>query len=159
VSNKTECVFAAVLAGGAVMLAMATPALTGGQGDQLPYYARSSFFPFVALGLIAGFGGWTAWQAWRGTARDLSDEIEATDTSVSRALGGAALFGLYILLCIIAGYAAATFLSIVMLGKWAGLRTRFTLSLALVTTAVLYSIFVLGFKVWFQPSWLGGWLA
>lgn len=157
-SNRTETAFAAALAVTASALMIATPALTGGQAEGQPYYARSAFFPWVALALVVAFGGWTAWQAWRGTGRNLSDEIEAENTSVPKALGGAALLGLYIVLNLVAGYAVSTFVVLCILGRWVALPTRMTLLLAGVVTAVLYGIFVFGFKVWFAPSLIQGWL-
>ena len=158
-STRTETAFAAALAVGAGLLAVATPALTGGGGAGMPYYMRSAFFPWLALGLVVVFGGWTAFQAWRGTGRDLSDEIDAANTSAPKALGGAVLLGLYILLSMAAGYAVATFASVCLLGLLVGIRRRTLVLLALIVTAVLYTLFVFGFGVWFSPSWLQRWWA
>lgn len=141
------------------VLAWFTPALTGGDAGGQPYYTRSAFFPWVALGLVIVFGAWTAGQAIRGTPREESDEIEADNTSVRIAIGGMVLLAAYIVLSMAVGYALATFLALGSLGLWAGLPRRVSLLLALITTAVLYGIFVWGFKVWFAPGWVQGWLS
>lgn len=153
-SNRPEALLAGTLAAGAAVLAIATPALTGGYNATQPYFTRPSFFPWMALGLVVAFGAWSAWQAWRGVQRDLSDEIEAEHTSVRLALGGAALFLGYVVLCVAVGYTAATFVALTLFGWWVGLERRFAIILAGATTAVLYLVFVVGFKVWFAPSWI-----
>jgi cation transport ATPase len=154
-----EAVFAAVLALLALALALATPRLTGSLDPAQPYYSRASFFPWLGLALVLSFGLWSAVRALRGIRRELSDEIEAEHTSAKLALGGAALFGLYALLCAALGYAASTFVAMLLLGAWAGLSRRLNLLLAAGVTAALVLIFVVGFRVWFAPSWLTGWLA
>lgn len=152
-SNKLEALLTGVLAAGAVALAIATPALTGGGVATQPYFARPSFFPWIALGLVVAFGAWSAGQAWRGVQRELSDEIEAHHTSVKLALGGAGIFAAYLVLCMALGYAVGTLMALALLGAWVGLSRRFNLTLAAVTAAVLYAVFIVGFKVWFAPSW------
>lgn len=158
--HRREAILAFTLACAALALAVATPALTGSLDKvQQPYYAKPSFFPWLGLALVVGFGLWSALQALRGIRRELSDEIEAEHTSAKLALGGAGLFGLYALLCATLGYAAATFAATLLLGAWVGLDPRFNLLLAGTVTAVLYLVFVVGFKVWFGPSWIGGLLS
>jgi len=153
-NRPAEAAVAGLLAVAALGLAVATPALTGGFNPEQGYFARPSFFPWLALGLVIVFGTWTAGQAWRGVERDLSDEIEAAHTSVRLALLGAALFGGYVLLAWAIGYAAATFATVLALALCVKLRVRSSLVLAATTTAILYTVFVWGFKVWFAPSWV-----
>lgn len=137
-------------------LAVLTPQLIKGYNADQPYYLKSAFFPWLALSLVVIFGGWSLGQTLRRTERDLSDELDVEHTSVWRALGGAALLLLYVLLCAALGFAAATFISVFLFAKLAALSLRTSLLLAGILSALLYSVFVIGFKVWFAPGWLIG---
>ncbi|MBL8382915.1 MAG: tripartite tricarboxylate transporter TctB family protein [Burkholderiales bacterium] len=148
--------FAFALAGATLMLL--APRLIQGYNPDQPYYARSAFFPWLALSLVVLFGGWSTWQAVRGVRRELSDELDVAHTSVPRALAGAAVVGLYILLCAAVGYPAATCACVFLLARQTRLSRAASLLMALVLTATLYLVFVVGFKVWFAPSWLAGWI-
>jgi len=152
VRRTAEAAVACVLAIIASALALATPVLTGGFDAGQAYYARPAFFPWLALGMVVAFGAWTAGQAWRGIEREQSDEIEAAHTSVPVALGGAAIFGIYVVLAWAVGYAAATLMTLLAAARWVKLPPRTGLILAVTTTAILYGVFVLGFRVWFAPS-------
>ncbi len=150
--RTAEAAVACVLAIIASALVLATPLLTGGLDASQAYYARPAFFPWLALGMVVVFGAWTAGQAWRGIEREQSDEIEAEHTSVPVALGGAVLFGIYVGLAWAVGYAAATLITLIAAGRWVKLPPRTGLILAVTTTAILYAVFILGFRVWFAPS-------
>ena len=139
-----------------LVLAMLTPELIKGYSADQPYYIKSAFFPWIALSLVVIFGGWSLGQSLRRIERDLSDELDVEHTSVWRALGGAALLLVYVLLCAAVGFAAATFISVFLFAKLAALSLRTSLILAGSMTALLYSVFVIGFKVWFAPGWLIG---
>ncbi len=139
-----------------LVLAMLTPGLIKGYSADQPYYIKSAFFPWIALSLVVVFGGWSLGQSLRRIERDLSDELDVEHTSVWRALGGAALLLVYVLLCAALGFAAATFISVFLFAKLAALSLRTSLILAGSMTALLYSVFVIGFKVWFAPGWLIG---
>jgi hypothetical protein len=152
--REASFVLAITLVG--LVLAMLTPELIKGYSADQPYYIKSAFFPWIALSLVVIFGGWSLGQSLRRIERDLSDELDVEHTSVWRALGGAALLLVYVLLCAAVGFAAATFISVFLFAKLAALSLRTSLILAGSMTALLYSVFVIGFKVWFAPGWLIG---
>lgn len=154
-----EAAFVLALTLMGLALALLTPQLVKGYSADQPYYIKSAFFPWLALALVIVFGGWSLGQTLRRIERDLSDELDVEHTSVWRALGGAALVLLYVLLCAALGFAAATFVSVFLFAKLAALPLRASLMLAGVMTALLYSVFVIGFKVWFAPGWLIGLIA
>ena len=141
---------------GGAALALFTPRLIQGYNPDQPYYIKSAFFPWLALSLVVVFGGWSTWQAVRGISRALSDELDVAHTSIRRALGGAALLALYVVLCAAIGFPAATFVSVFLLARLTRLSMAMSASMALILTAFLYLVFVVGFKVWFAPSWLAG---
>lgn len=152
--REAAFVFALTLLG--LALALLTPQLIKGYSAEQPYYIKSAFFPWMALALVIVFGAWSLGQTLRRIERDLSDELDVEHTSVWRALGGAALLLVYVLLCTALGFAAATFISVFLFAKLAALTLRTSLMLAGAMTALLYSVFVIGFKVWFAPGWLIG---
>ena len=156
--RRIESILCVALGIAGLVGALATPQLISGYNAAQPYYLKSAFFPWVALSMVAGFGTWAGWQAWRGIARTESDEVEAGSSGVALALAGAALFAGGVILSLAVGYAAATWIMLVILGSVARISLRARLVLATVLSLILYAIFVVGFKVWFPPSWLAGWL-
>ena len=87
----------------------------------------------------------------------LTKPIRRSDVVFGKWLGFAALLGMYVLLCMAVGYAAASVAALTLLGLWVGLAKRYALVLALAMSVVLYLVFVVGFKVWFPASWIAGW--
>lgn len=152
--RTAEALICAALGVAGIALALATPRLITGYNAAEPYYLKSALFPWIALGMIGVFGLWGALQAWHGIERVESDEIDAGDSSIGIALGGALIFALYAPLAMLVGYAAAVALASFALGRLVGLSTRLNLGIAAGLSVLLHVVFVAGFKVWFPASLL-----
>lgn len=153
--HTAEAVLCLALSAVATVLALATPLLIDGSNPNEPYYAKSAFFPMVALSLMIAFGALAAVQALRGVEREQSDEVAAGRSGVSRALVGALLFALAVPLAMLIGYFGATLFTSFALGKLVRLRLKVNLLVAVTLAALLHVVFVTGFKVWFAPSVVG----
>lgn len=152
--QTAEAILCLGLSAVATALALATPLLIDGSNPNEPYYAKSAFFPIVALSLMAAFGALAAAQALRGAHREQSDEVESGRSSIAGALIGALFLALSVPLAILVGYFGATFLTSLAFGHLVRLRLKTNVAIAIILATLLHLVFVAGFKVWFAPSLL-----
>lgn len=147
--------FAAALALGAALLLPLAPRLIVGMPEGVPYYRSPLLFPAIALALVAVCGAVHCVRLLRGGAL-ATDDIDEPAANWRVVVLAFVAYALYVVLTPVVGHAPATALFLLVLGRLAGLGWRLPAVLAVVLTALLHAVFVLGFNVWFPtPSLFG----
>lgn len=154
VPRRAESLACALMGSAGLFMVIATPHLIAGHNPDQPYYLQSAFFPWLALTIVCVFGFVGAFQAFAGVERVQSDEIESGDSSVALGVLGMIIFGLSVLVSLTFGYAVCVWASAMSLGLLARLSLKMCVFISSTLTAVLYGIFVMGFKVWFPSAWI-----
>jgi hypothetical protein len=154
VPRRAESLACALMGLAGLFTVIATPHLIAGHNPDQPYYLQSAFFPWIALTIVCVFGFIGAFQAFVGVERVQSDEIESGDSSFVLGVLGIIIFGLSVFVSLTFGYAVCVWVSAMALGLLARLSLKLCILISSILTSSLYSIFVIGFKVWFPSAWI-----
>lgn len=154
--RRGETIFAVI-----VMLACAaafafTPQLITNYRHDTPFQLSPGFFPRLALAVALVGAVWQILHLRHAEPRtDEVDEFEVGDSRPVLVAGGIALFVAYFLAAPWLGYAASTFLFVLVASLISGVPRRVSVILAAAISACLYGLFAVALKVWFpKPALL-----
>ncbi len=142
--------FVGFLAVAAAVLLPLTPRLIIGMKD-VPYFRSPALFPAIALAVVAIGAAVHCMRLLRGASLT-TDDIDEPTAHWRVVLLAFVAYAIYIVAVPFAGYAIGTAAFLLALGRLAGLGWRLPALIAVVLTAVLYLVFVVGFKVWFPVA-------
>ncbi|WP_382153419.1 tripartite tricarboxylate transporter TctB family protein [Hydrogenophaga sp. ANAO-22] len=144
----------------ALLLSLNLSSLVGGMELAQRWYESAGAFPLIAAALIVlGALSHLASLWHRGDQALGGEEVDTGNARVGVAAGGLLLFVLLVPAVLLAGFAPGVAVFLLAVTRWAGLPWRRSAVFAVVTAAVLYLVFVLGFNVWFPEPWIAGWTA
>lgn len=143
--------FAGLLALGAAVLLPLAPRLIVGMPADVPYYRSPVLFPSIMLALVAISAAVHCMRLLRGASL-ATDDIDEPAAHWRVVVLAFLAYALYVAVVPAIGYLAATAVFLFALGRLAGLGWKLPAVLAIALTALLYFVFVVGFKVWFPPA-------